>query len=151
VEHFERVSARHCALFYERFLRREQGRVELALRRSECAVCGKRPCCIYMRDMGWKCREKRNEIGLMDAECLPFECGILLTDVGGVAAGNFFEKSRVIDGVSKSHGKMRMDDAHALVFPACIYEDQLSVTEDVVISGIMYDQRVFPALREIPS
>jgi hypothetical protein len=98
------------------------------------------------------CREKRNEIGLMDAECLLFECGILLTDVGGVAAGIFFffEKSRVIDGVSKSRGKRRMDDAHALVFPACIYEDQLSVTEDVVISGIMYDQRVFPASRAIP-
>ena len=50
VERVERVSARHGALFHERLLRREQGRVELALRRGERAICGKSPCCMYIRD-----------------------------------------------------------------------------------------------------
>ena len=45
--------------------------------------------------------------------------------------------------MSESHGEIG-DGRRALVFPACVYENQLSVTEDVVISGVMYDQRVFP-------
>jgi hypothetical protein len=52
VERVEGVSARRGALFHERFLRREQGRVKLALRRGERAVCGKRPCCIYGMEIG---------------------------------------------------------------------------------------------------
>ena len=50
VERVERVSARHGALFHERLLRREQGRVELALRRGESAVCGKSPSCKAQRN-----------------------------------------------------------------------------------------------------
>ena len=46
VEHVERVSAHDGALSHKRFLRREQGRVELALRRDELAVYGERPCCV---------------------------------------------------------------------------------------------------------
>ena len=47
VERVERVTARDGALSYERFLRREQCRVELALRRGELAVYGERPCCAW--------------------------------------------------------------------------------------------------------
>jgi len=47
VERVERVSARDGALSHERFLRREQGRVQLALRRGELAVYRERPCCAW--------------------------------------------------------------------------------------------------------
>jgi len=43
MERIERVSARDGALSHERLLRREQRRVELALRRGELAVYGERP------------------------------------------------------------------------------------------------------------
>ena len=72
VERVERVSARHGALFHERFLRREQGGVELALRRGERAVCGKGPCCIVYT--GWSV-EMENEIGLMDVKMSPIHAG----------------------------------------------------------------------------
>jgi len=45
VERFERVSARDGALFYERFLGREERCVEFALGRGEGAVYGEGTCC----------------------------------------------------------------------------------------------------------
>ena len=35
-------------------------------------------------------------------------------------------------------------DAHALVFSARIYEYQLPITKKMIVSGVMYDQRIFP-------
>jgi hypothetical protein len=51
VERVKRVSARDGTLSHERFLRREQCRVEFALRLGELAVYGKRPCCAWERVM----------------------------------------------------------------------------------------------------
>ena len=47
VERVERVSALDSALSHKRFLSREQGRVQLALRRGERAVYRERPCCVW--------------------------------------------------------------------------------------------------------
>ena len=35
-------------------------------------------------------------------------------------------------------------DAHALVFSTRIHENQLPITKKVIVSGVMYDQRIFP-------
>jgi len=49
VERVERVSARDRALSHKHFLSREQGRVQLALRRGERAVYRERPCCVWRK------------------------------------------------------------------------------------------------------
>ena len=53
VQRLERMTARDGALFHERFLRREERRVELALRRGEGAVDGESSCWCVMR-WRWK-------------------------------------------------------------------------------------------------
>ena len=53
VERVERVSAHDGALFYERFLGREERCVELALGRGERAVYGEGACCANANANGW--------------------------------------------------------------------------------------------------
>jgi hypothetical protein len=50
VERVERVSARDSALSHKRFLSREQGRVQFALRRGKRAVYRERPCCVWRKN-----------------------------------------------------------------------------------------------------
>jgi len=50
VERVERVSAHDGAISHKRFLRREQGCVELALKLGELAVYGERACCVHGKE-----------------------------------------------------------------------------------------------------
>lgn len=71
---------------------------------------------------------------------------MLLTDVGGVATGNCkssWTRASVVGRVV-SMNRIYETDAHALVFSARIYEYQLPITKKMIVSGVMYDQRIFP-------
>jgi len=41
---------------------------------------------------------------------------------------------------------MKWDGKRVLVFPACVHEHQFPITEKMVISSVVYDQRVLPII-----